>query len=354
MMSDFDKYIVHGEPEQRAKADAWQTAIGLQDVDGLKVSDYLLDTAQQHIEGEITIDEAQRRIKAYYETKSGHDAVDEEGDKASANIAKILGEPSFAFSFIGLTSIHRRIFEGVFKFAGQIRNVEISKKEWVLGGEASVSYQPSLDLREAIEYDLAREKEFDYSGKPISEVISHLARFIADLWQIHPFREGNTRTTAVFLIKYLRAMGIPATNDMFKEHSWYFRNALVRASYKGLNISPTTEFVERFLRNVILGEKNELRNRDMLVGASLPKTKLQSITTPNSKSQIDTFNCTLEELAVLRVIEDNPKITQTEIAKSIKKSASTVKRITSNLVKKGIISRRNGRRNGWWEILSKE
>lgn len=149
-------------------------------------------------------------------------------------------------------------------------------------------------------------------------------------------------------------MGIPATNDMFKEHSWYFRNALVRASYKGLNIAPTTEFVERFLRNVILGEKNELRNRDMLVGVSLPTTSAQSITTPNPKSQFDTLNCTLEELAVLKIIEDNPKITQTEIAKSIKKSASTVKRITSDLVKKGIISRRNGRRNGWWEILSKE
>lgn len=221
-MTEFDEYIVHGEPGQREKADAWQTAIGLQDVDGLKVSDYLLDTARQHIEGDISIDEAQQRIKAYYETKSGHDAIDEEGDKASANIARILSEPSFAFSLVGLTSIHRRIFEGVFKFAGQIRTVEISKKEWVLGGEVSVSYQPSIDLREAIEYDLAREKEFDYSDKPISEVIRHLARFIADLWQIHPFREGNTRTTAVFLIKYLRSMGIPATNDMFKEHSWYF------------------------------------------------------------------------------------------------------------------------------------
>ena len=148
-------------------------------------------------------------------------------------------------------------------------------------------------------------------------------------------------------------MGIPATNDMFKAHSWFFRNALVRASYKGLNISPTTEFVERFLRNLILGENNELRNRDMLVGASLPKTMPQSITMSNPKSQIDTFNCTLEELAVLRTIEDNSKITQTEIAKSIKKSPSTVKRITSALVEKGIIVRRNGRRNGWWEILSK-
>ena len=146
-------------------------------------------------------------------------------------------------------------------------------------------------------------------------------------------------------------MGIPATNDMFKEHSWYFRNALVRASYKGLNISPTTEFVEKFLRNVILGEKNELRNRDMLVGASLPASNSQSITTAISKSQFDTLNCTLEELAVIKTIEENPKITQTDIAKSIKKSASTVKRITSTLVEKGIITRRNGRRNGWWEIL---
>ena len=353
-MSEFDEYIVHGEPGQKEKADAWQTAIGLQDVDGLKVSTYLLDTARQHIEGDITIDEARERIKAYYETKSGHDAVDEEGDKVSANIAKILNEPSFAFSLVGLISIHRRIFEGVFKFAGQLRKVELSKKEWVLGGNASVSYQPAVDLREAIEYDLSREKEFDYSNRPMAEVIRHLSQFIADLWQIHPFREGNTRTTAVFLIKYLRSMGIPVTNDMFKEHSWYFRNALVRASYKGLNITPTIEFVERFLRNVILGEKNELRNRDMLVGVFLPTTSVQSITMPNPKSQFDTLNCTLEELAVLKIIADNPKITQTEIAKSIKKSASTVKRITSDLVKKGIISRRNGRRNGWWEILSKE
>ena len=319
----------------------------------MKVSSYLLDTARQHIEGDITIDEARERIKAYYETKSDHDAIDEEGDKVSVNMTKIIMEPSFAFSLIGLTSIHRRIFEGYFKHAGQIRQVEISKKEWVLGGEASVSYLHPLDLHNAIEHDLAKEKEYDYSGKPISEVIRHLACFIADLWQIHPFREGNTRTTAVFLIKYLRSMGIPATNDMFKEHSWYFRNALVRASYKGLNISPTTEFVERFLRNVVLGENNVLRNRDMLVGASLPQSYVQGATDDVSKSKICTLNCTLEETAVLRCIESNPKMTQKEMALTICKSERTVKTITSSLVEKGIIIRRNGRRNGWWEILSK-
>lgn len=360
-MSEFDEYIVHGEPGQKEKADAWQTAIGLQDVDGLKVSSYLLDTARQHIEGDITIDEARERIKAYYETKSGHDAVDEEGDKVSANMTKIIMEPSFAFSLLGLTSIHKRIFEDCFKFAGQLRTVELSKKEWVLGGEASVSYQPSIDLRTAIEYDLTKEKEYDYSNKPVSDVIQHLARFTADLWQIHPFREGNTRTTAVFLIKYLRSMGIPATNDMFKEHSWYFRNSLVRASYKGLNISPTTEFIERFLRNLILGENNVLRNRDMLVGASLPQTSVQSATDDSSKSKICTLSpalslcfakdCTLEETAILRCIESNPKMTQKEMASTIRKSERTVKTITSALVEKCIIIRRNGRRHGWWEII---
>lgn len=145
-------------------------------------------------------------------------------------------------------------------------------------------------------------------------------------------------------------MGIPATNDMFKQHSWYFRNALVRASYKALNVSPTTEFVELFLRNVILGENNELRNRYMLVGATIPHISEQSINMTDSKSQFDTLDCTLEEMAALRAIEDNPKITQTDIAKVIKKSASTVKRITSSLVDRGIITRINGRRNGWWQI----
>ncbi len=347
-MSEFDEYIVHGEPGQREKADAWQTAIGLQDVDGLKVSPYLVETARRHIEGDVSIDEVRALIKQYYQTKSAHDAVDEEADVASSNIAKIINEPSFAFSFVGLTTLHKRIFDGIVKFAGKIRDVDISKKEWVLGGEASVSYQPAFNLREAIEYDLDKEKQFDYTGLQISETIQHLSRFIADLWQIHPFREGNTRTTAVFLIKYLRSMGIKASNEMFKRHSWYFRNALVRASYKGLNILPTTEFVELFLRNVILGEANELSNRSMLASADAPK--IQSITKSAPKYQFDTLKCSLEELSVLRLMATNPKITQTELAERIKKSTATIKRITSSLAERGIIIRRNGRRNGWWEI----
>ena len=352
---EFEQYIRATESEPKERAELWQTAIGLQKVDGLSVSDYLIETAKKHIEGEVSIDDVDILISTYYRSEAAHEIPDDikEADEVSKNIVRALSEPSFSFSVQGLAGLHRRVFKGVMKHAGDFRQYNITKKEWVLDGE-TVLYGPFEDLARTIEYDLEQERKFRYKGLTQIQIIEHLAHFISGIWQIHPFHEGNTRTIAVFLIKYLRSMGIPAANDMFKEHSWYFRNALVRASYKGLNISPTTVFVERFLRNVILGEKNELRNRDMLVGVSLPTSTGQSITSTIPKYQFDTLNCTLEELAVLKIIEDNPKITQTEIAKSIQKSASTVKRITSDLVKKGIISRRNGRRNGWWEILSKE
>jgi fido (protein-threonine AMPylation protein) len=339
----------------------------LQEVDGLKVSPYLVETARRHIEGEVTIDEARRMIRQYYETKSGHDtpADAEEADKVSSNIVKLLNEPSFAFSFIGLTSIHRRIFEGVFKFAGQLRQVDITKKEWVLRG-ASVFYQPAEDIQRSIEYDLEREREFHYEGLAVSEIIAHLARFIADLWQIHPFREGNTRTTAVFLIKYLRSMGVHADNTLFEQNSWYFRNAMVRATYKDFQTQPTTAYLELFLRNLILGETNELRNRSMLIGGEEDvqsiTEQVQSITNTSQsitdvpekahpKSHFDTLKCSLQELTLLQVIEQQPEITQTDLAKLLGKSVATIKRLTGGLAARGILVREHGKRHGSWKIV---
>jgi len=167
---------------------------------------------------------------------------------------------------VGLTSIHRRIFEGVFKFAGKIRDYDITKKEWVLRGD-TVLYVGAEDLRRAIEYDLQQEKEFSYKNLSLDDTVEHLAKFISGLWQIHPFGEGNTRTTAVFTIKYLRSMGFSVNNDLFAQHSWYFRNALVRANYRNRlkNIEPEPLFLVRFFRNLLLGENNELRNRYMII-----------------------------------------------------------------------------------------
>ncbi len=268
---DFDEYIRNVEPEKKEKASAWKTAIGLQAVDGLQTSDYLKDTARKHIEGDISIDEVKKLINGYYQSKTARvpeDEETEEADKVSANIARILNEQSFAFSVTGFTSIHRRLFEGVFKFAGQIRDYDITKKEWVLRGD-TVLYVNAEDLRGALEYDLKQEKEFSYKGLSIDQTVSHIAHFVSDIWQIHPFGEGNTRTTAVFSIKYLRSIGFEVNNDLFADNSWYFRNALVRANYRNISkgIEPDMSFLIRFFRNLMIGENNELKNRYMVIGA---------------------------------------------------------------------------------------
>ncbi len=270
-MTDFDEYIRQGEPLKREKGLAWQTAIGLQAVDGLKPSEYLLQTARKDIEGEIGIDDVERLVASYYESKEVRTEQDEQSrqaDVAATNIRILLAEKTFAFSLVGLTAIHRRIFTGIFDFAGEIREYNITKKEWVLRGD-TVLYVSAPDIRRAIEYDLEQERQFDYSEIDLNGFVSHFAKFVAGLWQIHPFREGNTRTTAVFAIMYLRSLGFDVQNEMFANHSWYFRNALVRANYqnvqKGIRREP--DFLEQFFRNLLLGEHNELRNRLMLIKA---------------------------------------------------------------------------------------
>ncbi len=262
---DFDEYIRQVEPGKKEKASIWQTAIGLQAVDGLTTSDYLKQTARKHIEGEINIDEVRDLIKTYYQSKTKREPDDDEkqeADKVSANITKILSSETFDFSSKGFVALHRRIFEGVFKHAGKVRDYDISKKEWVLEYE-SVNYLNWEDLQRAVEYDIEQERQYSYQGVSSDEFITHLTRFVSGLWQIHPFGEGNTRTTAVFTILYLRHIGFKVDNNMFADHSWYFRNALVRANYKsavkGIDYSPV--YLERFFRNMLLGEQWDLRNR---------------------------------------------------------------------------------------------
>lgn len=259
----FAEYFISGEPGKADRAYAWQTAIGLQDVDKLTPSEYLLNTAKDNIEGTISIEEAGKRVESYYE-ENGHHQLErtEEADKVSVRIAEILSENSFVFSPAQYIAIHKRLFQGIYSHAGKIRDYNISKKEWVLDG-ASVMYGGAAELRETLDYDFRSEQEFSYADLSMSEIIRHLARFISRLWQIHIFGEGNTRTTAVFFIKYIRSLGFHATNDVFAKHAWYFRNALVRANYSNLRagVHEDLSYLENFLRNLLMGEKHELKNR---------------------------------------------------------------------------------------------
>ena len=267
----FEEYKRESDPTKRERSYAWHTAIGLQAVDGLETSEYLKKTAVKNIDGEITVSEAQALIESYYKTYRKKEITrTEEADKVSSRITAIIAEKGFTFSAAQYLSIHKRLFDGIYKYAGKIRDYNITKQEWVLDGD-TVIYGNASELRETLEYDIGEEKAFDYSGLPMNKVISHLASFISRLWQIHVFGEGNTRTTAVFLIKYLQSLGFDVTNDIFAKNAWYFRNAMVRANYNNIKkgIHETTEYLELFLRNLLFGENNPLHNRELHIRGAL-------------------------------------------------------------------------------------
>lgn len=343
----FEEYLREKEPHKKEKGYAWHTAIGLQAVDGLSTSEYLIETAKKNIEGDISFKEANDLIHNYYKENIVRMDTDrtEEADKVSVRIAQLLSEKSFVFSPAQYISIHSQLFKGIYKYAGKIRDYNITKNEWVLDGD-TVMYGGALDLRATLDYDFSVEKEFSYKNLSMDEIIKHLAKFVSRLWQIHIFSEGNTRATAVFFIKYLRTLGFDVTNDIFAENAWYFRNALVRANYTNLKkgVHETTEYLELFLRNLLLGENNPLRNRDMHISGSLSSPKRQ----PQNENV--TLDVTLDEMQVLNLLKKDGRLTQKKIAESIGKSDRTVKRITSSLEEKKYIERINGKRFGYWKV----
>ena len=264
----FDGYMRLGEPEKAEKYVIWRTAIGLQQVDGLKPSEYLITAANRNIEGELTIREVQDQIDVYYKAKPAVATDDrtKEADKVSARIAEILSEKAFSFSPAEYMAIHRRLFSGIYEFAGKLRDYNITKAEWVLNGE-TVYYASANSIIYTLEYDFTQERAFTYRGLQKEQVVAHIAKFVSALWQIHAFGEGNTRTTAVFIIKYLRTLGFAVTNDLFSDHSWYFRNALVRANYNDYKngIYADLGYLNRFFENLLLDKTHPLKSRELRV-----------------------------------------------------------------------------------------
>ena len=312
-----------------------ETGIGLQDVDGLKNSHYFLSQADKYINGEISLEDLDKLINSYYENKPGEDERTEEADVVANRIAQIISDDSFTFTVGQLVSIHKRLFEGVLGHAGKLRDYNFIKREWVLDGR-SVVYGDYHELQSTLEYDFESERKFRYSGLSMDEIIDHLATFISNLWQIHAFQEGNTRTTAVFFIKYLRSLGFDVTNGVFAKNAWYFRNALVRANFKYIakGIYDDKSFIILFLRNLLLNEHNALKNRDLRI--NIDKNNDEPLS---------------RESRILELMKANPKISVDELANRIDVSARTIKSIIAVLVQENKIKRVNGKRYGYWEVL---
>lgn len=392
---DFEEYIRNSEPAKKEKTYAWTTAIGLQQVDGLTPSKYLFETAKRNIDGEISVAEATSIIDSYYESKTDRSGNDnertEEADKVSSRIAQILSEKSFNFSPSYLIALHGRLFAGIFKFAGKLRDYDISKKEWVLDGD-SVMYGAAFELKAALDYDFEQERHFSYKNLTLEETVKHITFFVSRLWQIHAFGEGNTRTTAVFTIKYLRSLGFNADNELFAENSWYFRNALVRANYNNLQkgIHENPEFLEKFFRNLLLGEHNELKNRFLHIRAKdfleikgndknvtanygkvtannendtrnvkkvsvNDKNVTRNVTVNSENISVNNKNITVKltqtQKDILNLIKENPCITQNEIVSKLNIARETVNRNMKKLQQEKIIQRLGADKNGSWKIL---
>lgn len=346
----FKEYIKESEADKRDKGYAWHTAIGLQAVDGLKTSEYLVQTAVRNIEGEISFEEANALLQSYYEENPAHDSDDrtEEADKVSARIAALLSEKAFSFTPNEYLSIHRKLFTGIYSHVGRIRDYNITKKEWVLNG-ATVLYGSATELRATLDYDFSEEKKFSYKNLTMDEIIHHLAVFISRLWQIHVFGEGNTRTTAVFFIKYLCTLGFDVTNDIFAENAWYFRNSLVRANYNDLKngIHETTEFLELFLRNLLLNESNPLDNRTLHISGTFREPK---------KPDIDVLKPDIEKIFqpktvshILRLREAFPGQTifgRSDVMRVIDIKASRASDFLKEMAENGIIEPVSGHGKG--------
>ena len=263
------EYTEEIKPERYIKQLQWDMAIGLQEVDNLKPSKYLEKLLQENVNGNLSIEQVKNELRGYYIEKEQKQAVDHnelECDFVSTRIVELLNEDDFELSVDYLKYVHKYLFQDVYEFAGDFRNIDFSKHEKILNND-SVAYGDCKTLKESLEYDISLEKEKNYKKMSIVEVISNITKFSSNIWQVHPFREGNTRTTALFIEKYLISLGYEVDNTLFKDKSVYFRNALVRSNYFNnyISIKEDSSFLVKFYENLLLGKNNNLHSEDLIV-----------------------------------------------------------------------------------------
>ncbi len=358
---ELEQYLSSGEPGVEERARNWSIAIGLQDVDRLKPSEFLLEQAKANIEGSISSEEVGQRLEEYYSQKSVREQAEADGtfeaDQVANRINLLLAEKAFSFSPMELVRIHGFLFKGVLSHAGQFRTYNITKQQWILDGD-TIGYGSEGSLSDLLTYDFGEEKKFDYSVVSSVEAIRHIGRFISSIWQIHAFGERNTRTTAVFLIKYLRSFGFAVNNESFEKHSCFFRNALVRSQYENIpkGVHRIFEPLERFMNFAVFGIPADLRNRTLHI--RWKETKPQNDVLDSTKRQNDVLETsvelsaqlTLKEMAVIRLIMNDQQISIANIATKTGLSKRTVDRAIASLKEKAILSRIGAKNNATWII----
>ena len=267
--SSMNPYQEEQKPACYIKQLQWDMAIGLQQVDNLKPSKYLEQLKEKNILGELTLKEVEQSLREYYITKEKQKDINHnelECDFVSMRIVELLEQDNFELSVDYLKSIHKYLFQDVYEFAGEFRKIDFSKHEKILNND-SVAYGDSKTLTESLEYDISLEKEKKYKDMSIVEVIKNITDFTSSIWQVHPFKEGNTRTTAVFIYKYLNSLEFNQNISIYKNKASYFRNALVRSNYFNnyLNIKEDKIYLIKFYENLLLNKNNNLHSEDLII-----------------------------------------------------------------------------------------
>lgn len=267
--SSVNNYIEEEYSLNYVKQLQWDAAIGLQEVDSLKPSKYLKKLSEENVNGEKTIYEVEHELKEYYIEKEKINDINHnelECDLVSTRIVQLLEDEKFKLSVDFLRYIHGYLFKDIYDFAGQFRKIGFSKHELILNNDSAL-YGDCKTLKESLEYDISLERVKNYKEMNIVEVINNITDFSSRIWQTHPFREGNTRTTAIFIIKYLISLGYQVDNTLFKDKSVYFRNALVRSNYfnNEKNVRDDNSYLIKFYENLLLGKNNNLQSKDLIV-----------------------------------------------------------------------------------------
>ena len=263
------EYIEKTKSKGYVKQLEWDMAIGLQEVDNLKPSKYLEKLLGENVSGNLTIKQVEEELREYYIEKDKKQELNHnelECDFVSTRIVELLQIDNFELSVNYLKYIHKYLFQDVYEFAGEFRKIDFSKHEKILNND-SVAYGDCTTLTKSLEYDISLEKGKNYKEMNIVEIINNITKFSSSIWQVHPFREGNTRTTALFIEKYLISLGYEVDNTLFKDKSVYFRNALVRSNYFNnyLNIKEDSRYLVKFYENLLLGKNNNLHSQDLIV-----------------------------------------------------------------------------------------
>jgi len=254
----FAEDVPYYEIKPEYKKEYWEIGFGLQKIDGLEPSQYLVKLAEKQVAGEITHQELMQYLTEYH-AKDSKLGESEEADFTSARIAELLSENSFHLSPPMLLHYHQKIFTGIKSFiypVGAFRTINMGKKESVLGG-TSVEYAPAAIISSTLNFAFEREQEHSYKGLTKEQMAHRIMKFISTVWHVHPFREGNTRTVSTFAIKYLRSFGFDIDNEPFKNHAKFLRDALVLDNAPSPE-QKTDQYLRMFTENAVLGGKNEL------------------------------------------------------------------------------------------------